>query len=131
MKKKSVKSAAKSARKAKTAKRSVSRTTKKTVSKATARRVPKRQTTKKPATSKRAVPATQVKGLASASEVSVTDNAIIVTREVSENKHGRYQRSEVRDYFDKTPANMAALNRKLESADKNAAVKKITVKFKR
>ena len=99
----------------------------KTVPKTTTRRAPKNQTTKKPATSKRAVPATQMKGFAGASEVSVTDNAIIVTREVSVNKRGRYQRSEVRDYLEKTPANMAALNRKLQST----AAKKVTVKFKR
>jgi len=89
----------------------------------TVRSAPKKSAEK----TKQAVPAKQARGFAGASEVSVTENKIIVTREVSENRRGRYQRSEVRDYLDKTPSNMAALNSKL----KNTAVKKITVKFKR
>lgn len=111
----------KCAGKAKTAKRAAC-TPKKKAPKTTVPRAPKKSATK----TKKAVPAKRTSVFAGASEVSVTDNKIIVTREVSKNRRGRYQRSEVREYIDKTPANMAALNSKL----KNTAAKKITVKFK-
>jgi len=120
---KQAKNTAKPARKTKTAKLVAARSPEKKTPKTTVRSAPKKSAEK----TKQAVPAKQARGFAGASEVSVTENKIIVTREVSENRRGRYQRSEVRDYLDKTPSNMAALNSKL----KNTAVKKITVKFKR
>ncbi len=70
---------------------------------------------------------TEVRMITGANEISVTDNKIIVKREISENKRGRYSRSEVREYLDKTPSNMAAVNRKLQTTE----AKKVTVKFKR
>lgn len=103
---------------------------------------PKKSTVKKPAKKsvkrsaicrnaavKHAVTANQtnVRLITGASEISVTENKIIVKREISENVRGRYSRSEVREYLDKTPSNMAAVNRKLQSTE----AKKVTVKFKR
>lgn len=100
--------------------------TKKKAPKACVQHGSKKQT-KKTVASKGTAPAKQNKAFAGASEVSITENKIILTREVSENRRGRYQRSEVREYLDKTPSNMAALNRKLQGT----TAKKVTVKFKR
>ncbi len=61
-----------------------------------------------------------------ATEVAITDNKIIVTREKSKNVKGKFEKREVREYHDKTPANMNALNRKLSSDP----MKKVSVKFK-
>ena len=59
-------------------------------------------------------------------EIAITENKIAVIRTVSENVNGRYEKREVREYHDKTPVNMAALDRKLSSAP----TKKVCVKFK-
>lgn len=60
-----------------------------------------------------------------ASEITVTDNKFVVTRTRSVNKNGRYENTEVRDYHDKTPANVKAFNDLVA----NQAVKKVTVKM--
>jgi len=61
-----------------------------------------------------------------ATEVALTDNKIVVTRLQSKNVKGKFEKREVREYHDKTPANMNALNRKLSSDP----MKKVSVKFK-
>lgn len=61
-----------------------------------------------------------------ATEVAITDNKIVVTRQKSKNVRGKYEKREVREYHDKTPANMNALNRKLASEE----MKKVSVRFK-
>lgn len=60
-----------------------------------------------------------------ASEITVTDNKFVVTRTRSVTKNGRYENTEVRDYHDKTPANVKAFNDLVA----NQAVKKVTVKM--
>ena len=90
---------------------------------------PAKTAAKKPAAAKpRNVPAKRTKPdiFTGAKEVAITENKIAVTRTVSKNVNGRYEKREVREYHDKTPANMAALDRKLSTA----ATKKVSVKFK-
>ncbi len=60
-----------------------------------------------------------------ASEVSVTDNKFVVTRTRSVNKNGRYENTEVREYHEKTAANVQAFNERIA----NGSVKKVSVKF--
>lgn len=60
-----------------------------------------------------------------ASEVSVTGNKFIVTRTKTEQKNGRYEKREVREYHDKTPENIRAFNDRMM----NSPVKKISVKL--
>lgn len=62
---------------------------------------------------------------AGASEVSVTDNKFIVTRIKTEQKDGRYEKREVREYHDKTPENVRAFNDRVT----NSPVKKVSVKL--
>ena len=83
---------------------------------------PKSKTVKR----KQALPAKKRDIFAGAKEVAITENKIAVIRTVSENVNGRYEKREVREYHDKTPANMAALDRKLSSAP----TKKVCVKCK-
>lgn len=61
-----------------------------------------------------------------ATEIAITDNKIVVTREKSRNVQGKFEKREVREYHDKSPANLNALNRKLSSDP----MKKVSVKFK-
>lgn len=61
-----------------------------------------------------------------ATEISMTENKIAVTRSTKKNVSGSYSASTTREYHDRTPANMKALNDVLN----NRAVKKITVKLK-
>ena len=63
---------------------------------------------------------------AGASEISITENKIAVTRSVSKNVDGKYSERTTREYYEKTPANMRAFN----DVANNSAVKKITVKLK-
>lgn len=60
-----------------------------------------------------------------ASEISVTENKFVVTRTRTTRKNGRYENTEVREYHDKTPANVQAFNDRVT----NQTVKKITVKL--
>lgn len=83
---------------------------------------PKSKTVKR----KQALPAKKRDIFAGAKEVAITENKIAVIRTVSENVNGRYEKREVREYHDKTPVSMAALDRKLSSAP----TKKVCVKFK-
>lgn len=84
--------------------------------------------TRSASTSARRAPAKQPKKdiFTGATEVAITDNKIIVTRQKSKNVQGKYEKREVREYHDKTPSNMTALNRKLTAAEP----KKVSVKFK-
>ena len=50
-----------------------------------------------------------------ASEVRLTKNKIVVTRTKTNNKPGKYERSETREYIDKTPQAMAEFNRFITS----------------
>ncbi len=83
----------------------------------------------KPAAAAKKKPASPaVKGglFGGATEISMTENKISVTKKVSENKNGRFEQHEVRTYHDKTPANMRALQAAIQSGN----AKKVTVKFK-
>lgn len=112
-------------------------TAKKTVAKrATAKKPCAKTTAKKPARTTSKAPAKAARTPAKrsdtpeifkgATEVSLTQNKIIVTKMKSKNVNGRYEKKEVREYHDKTPANMNALNRQLV----NVEPKKVSVKFK-
>ena len=63
---------------------------------------------------------------AGASEISITENNIAVTRSVSKSVNGKYSERTTREYHDQTPANMRAVN----DIVSKSAVKKITVKLK-
>ena len=109
---------------------------KKTAAKpATAKKAPVKATTKKPAATAPKKPAKTAKTPAKrtgagifegAKEVAITENKIAITRTISKNVNGRYEKQEVREYHYKTPANMSALNRQLA----NVPAKKVSVKFK-
>ncbi len=123
---------------------------KKSCTASSARKVPKRTAAKKPAlkakkvakkrvaatavarpktsaarSSARRTPAKTVKKdiFTGATEIALTDNKIVVTRQQSKNIKGKFEKREVREYHDKTPANMSALNRKLSAN----APKKVSV----
>ena len=61
-----------------------------------------------------------------ATEISMTENKISVTKRVSATANGRFEQHEVRTYHDKTPANIRALQNAIQSGN----AKKVTVKFK-
>lgn len=63
---------------------------------------------------------------AGASEVSITQNKIAVTRSSNQSGKGNYKSESTRSYHDKTPANMKALDELMNGQ----TVKKVTVKFK-
>ena len=62
---------------------------------------------------------------AGASEVSITQNKIAVTRSSNQSGKGNYKSESTRSYHDKTPANMKALDELMNGQ----TVKKVTVKF--
>ena len=64
--------------------------------------------------------------LEGATEVSMTENKIAVTRSTSKSTNGKYSERTTREYYDRTPANMKAFNDVLN----NRALKKVTVKLK-
>ncbi len=61
-----------------------------------------------------------------ATEISVTENKIAVTRNTSKSANGKYSERTTREYHDRTSATMKAFNDVLN----NRAVKKVTVKLK-
>lgn len=61
-----------------------------------------------------------------ATEISMTENKIAVTRSTSRSTNGKYSERTTREYHEKTPANMRALGDIMNDRD----VKKITVKLK-
>lgn len=63
---------------------------------------------------------------AGASEVSITQNKIAVTRSSNQSGKGNYKSESTRTYHEKTPANMKALDELMNGQ----TVKKVTVKFK-
>ncbi len=62
-----------------------------------------------------------------ATEISVTENKIAVTRNMSHSAKGSFVQTETRVYHDMTPANVSALRKVVNGND----VKKITVKLKK
>lgn len=63
---------------------------------------------------------------AGATEISMTENKIAVTRSSSKSSNGKYSERTTRVYHERTPANEKAL----KEAITNGGVKKVTVKLK-
>ncbi len=61
-----------------------------------------------------------------AKEISLTENKIAVTRSASRSRNGRYSENLTREYHEKTPENLKAL----DSVLNNRQLKKVTVQFK-
>ena len=116
----------------KTTTRAGKKTEKKTATKAGAKAPVKR--TGKPAAKGQSKPAARTKTavtkkknpFAGASEVSITQNKIAVTKSCNQSGKGNYKSESTRTYHEKTPANMKALDELMNGQ----AVKKVTVKFK-
>ena len=63
---------------------------------------------------------------AGATEISLTENKIAVTRSTAKSASGKYSEKTTRDYHDRTPANMKAFREAVSTHE----VKKVTVKLK-
>ncbi len=61
-----------------------------------------------------------------ATEISLTENKIAVTRSISKSSKGNYSEMTVREYHDRTPENMRAFG----NVTNKRGVKKITVNLK-
>lgn len=80
----------------------------------------------KPAARSKTAVAKKKNPFAGASEVSITQNKIAVTKSSNQSGKGNYKSESTRTYHDKTPANMKALDELMSGQ----TVKKVTVKFK-
>ncbi len=104
------------------------KTAKKSMARTAAKKPCAKSTTKKPAKTARP-PVKRTSGdelFKGATEISLTENKIAITKSVSRSTNGKYTSTTKREYHDRTPANMRAF----ESALKKGGMKKITVKMK-